>query len=95
MFQEEQGTVKCLPPWISKFTSNLLAKLNTQRILSKLKPTNYKREQVTKLENLITELSEQDNEKNQTKLFHFRKLDRIFKHLKNPKKSPSLPKKSD
>ena len=39
-----------LPPWISNFTSNLMKKLNTQRILSKVKPTNYRRQQVTKLE---------------------------------------------
>ena len=32
-----------LPPWCSNFTSNLMKKLNTPRILSKVKQNNYRR----------------------------------------------------
>ena len=83
---------KCLAPWITSHTSNLLKQLKTEKALIGSKPTSYRKQQVHKLENLVTNFSEQDWKEYQENLLSTRNTDAIFKHLKCLNKSPSLPK---
>ena len=63
-----------------------------QKALIERKPTSYRKQQVQKLENLVTDSSEPDRKENQEKLLSTRNTDAIFRHLKCQNKSPSLPK---
>ena len=83
---------QCLAPWITSHTSNLLKQLKTEKALLERKFNSYRKQQVQKLENLVTDLSEQDRKEYQEKLLSTRNTDAIFKHLKCLNKSPSLPK---
>ena len=83
---------QCLAPWITSHTSNLLKQLKTEKALIERKPTSYRQQQVHKLENLVTDLSEQDLKKYQEKLLSTRNTDAISKQLKCLNKSPSLMK---
>ena len=83
---------QCLAPWITSHTSNLLKQLKTENALLKRKPISYRKQQVHKLENLVTDFSEQDRKEYQEKLLSTRNTDATLKHLKFLNKSPSLPK---
>ena len=83
---------QCLAPWITSHTSNLLKQLKTEKALLERKPTSYRKQQVHKLKNLVTDLSEEYRKEYQEKLLSTRNTDAIFKHLKCLNKSPSLPK---
>ena len=83
---------QCLASWITSHTSNLLKLLKTEKALLERKPTSYRKEQVHKLGNLVTDLSKQERKEYQEKLLSTRNTDAIFKHLKCLNKSPSLPK---
>ena len=65
--------------------------VHCQRLLSE-KPTSYRKQEVLKLENQLTESSELDRIEYQEKIMRARNTGTIFKHLKSLKKSPSLPK---
>ena len=82
---------KQLPPWIMPSTSNLMKKLKTQRELLNKKPTNYRKLKVTKLENLVTELCENDRVAYQ-ELLATRDTNLLFKHVKSLSKSATIPK---
>ena len=71
-----------LPTWIMPSTSNLMKKLKTQRELLNRKPTNYRKLKVTKLENFITELCENDRVAYQEELLATRDTNLLFKHVK-------------
>ena len=83
---------QCLAPWITSHTSNLLEQLKTEKAWLERKPTSYRKQQVHKLENLVTDFSEQYRTECQEKLLSTRNTDGIFKHLKCLNKSPNLPK---
>ena len=82
---------KQLPPWIMPSTSNLTKKLKTQRELLNKKPTNYRKLKVTKLENLVTELCENDRVAYQ-ELLATRDTNLLFKHVKSLSKSATIQK---
>ena len=81
-----------LPPWITLRTSNLMKRLKTRKRQLKLKPTSYRRNLVTKMQNLVTEAAEYDRVMNQEKVMSTRDTNLIFKHLKSLSKSTFLPK---
>ena len=81
---------QCLAPWISSHTSNLLKHLKTKKVLLERKSTSYRKQQVQKLGNLVTNSSEQDRREYKEKLLSTRTIDAIFKHLNCLNKSPSL-----
>ena len=80
-----------LPPWIQPSTSHELKKLETQKRLLSTRPTSYRKSYVCQLENMVTELCEQDRIDYQNKLLGSRSTHRIFKHLKHLNKSAIIP----
>ena len=70
-----------LPTWIMPSTSNLMKKLKTQRELWNKKPTDYRKLKVTKLENLVTELCENDRVAYQEEILATRDTNLLFKHV--------------
>ena len=81
-----------ISPWIMPSTSNLMKKLKTQRELLNKKPTNYRKLKVTKLENLVTELCENDRVAYQKELLATRDINLLFTHVKRLSKSATNPK---
>ena len=81
-----------LPPCITPSTSNLMMKLNTQRILVANKPTSYRKIIVKKYQNVVTEAAELDRCNYQEKVMSTRDISVIFKHLKSLNKSPNFQK---
>ena len=75
---------QCLAPWITSYTSNLLKQLKTEKALLERKSTSYRKQQVHKIENAVTDFSEQDRKEYQEKLLSTRNTDATFKHLKSP-----------
>ena len=81
-----------LPPWISCGTSNLINKLKTQKRLLENKPTSYRKKLVLKMENQVTESTEEDRVLYQENLQGSRNTNRFFEHLNSLNKSACLPK---
>ena len=73
-------------------TPNLMKKLTTQQELLNKKPTNYRKLKVTKPENLVTELCENDHFAYQHELLATRDANLLFKHVKRLSKSTTIPK---
>ena len=80
-----------LPRWIQPSTSHELKKLETQKRLLSTRPTSYRKSYVCQLENMVTELCEQDRIDYQNNLLGSRSTHRIFKHLKHLNKSAIIP----
>ena len=79
------------PSWFTLKTSHLLIKLETQRILLKLKPTVYRKQKIKTLETECWKSSEQDRIDYQTKVSETRNTDLMFKLFKRMSKGSALP----
>ena len=69
-----------------------MKKMNTQRKLVANKPTSYRKNIVSKFQNVLTEAAEIDRCNYQEKIMSTRDTSVSFKHLKSINKSPDLPK---
>ena len=81
-----------MPPWITPSTSNLINKLKTQKKVLLERPTASRRNNVSKLENVVLENCEIDRLKYQEKLLSSRNTEKCFKHLNYLNKANGIPK---
>ena len=78
--------------WITPITSNLINKLKTQKKELLERPTAYRRNSVSKLENVVLENCEIDRLNYQEELLSSRNTEKIFKQLNYLKKANCIPK---
>ena len=81
---------QCLLPWTKPWTSHLLRKKESQK-RAFLRPTSYRKAFAPKLQNMVSDLIEQDCKGYQNRLLGSRKSGMIFQHLKSLLKHSNFP----
>ena len=81
-----------MPPWVTPSTSNLINKLKTQKKVHLERSTAYRRNNVSKLENVVLENCEIDRLNYPEELISSRNTEELFKHLNYLNKAKSIPK---
>ena len=81
-----------MAPWITPSTSNLINKLKSQKKVFLERPTAYRKNNVSKLENVVSENCEIDRLNYQEALLSSRNTEKNFKHLNYLNKANCIPK---
>ena len=80
-----------LPPWLSKETSNLIKRRNTQKKVVLRKPSESNQTKLISLQNLVTEQLNDDQRAYEESVFKNGRFCEIQKYFKSIQKSTQLP----
>ena len=82
---------KALSPLITSSISNMIEKIEMEKLLPRSLPRNYRKSNVMQLENIVTRLPDEDRNDYENKMFGSRHTDLPHKHFKKLNKSSIFP----